>query len=229
MPMKDEEYLFISDVREKKRIANSAFNKRTHCGKGGAVKFPSDNLSRKELNAMNGKVESYRMNDPMTYAEFKKMPDDLKISYVKLIRQKFGVSDSQIAKMLGVPQSSFSNEVRSLGIGTGRNSRNGKTGDKEGFWTWVHGLYSPGTVEPVVAPEETKEPEPVVFNPEPEPAVPAPVESVPFILPERGSLTFEGNAQDILKSVGVLMGGANVRVTVAWTVCPEEGACSLGD
>lgn len=229
MPMKDEEYLFISDVREKKRIANSAFNKRTHCGKGGSVKFPSDNLSRKELNAMNGKVESYRLNDPMTYAEFKKMPDDLKIAYVKAIRQKFGVSDSQIAKMLGAVQSTFSRDVRLLGIGTGRNSRNGKTGDKEGFWTWVHGVELSGTVEPVSAPEEAEEPEPIVFNTEPEPVVPAPVESAPFILPESGSLTFEGNAQDILKSVGVLMGGANVRLTVSWTVCPEEGACDIGD
>ena len=47
--MTDERYTFVSDVRDKKRTARGAFNKRTHCGKGGAVKFPSDFMSKKEI------------------------------------------------------------------------------------------------------------------------------------------------------------------------------------
>ena len=45
----DEQYEMIRDSREKKSIAASAFKQKTHCGKGGRVKFPSDYMSKKEL------------------------------------------------------------------------------------------------------------------------------------------------------------------------------------
>ena len=60
--MKDEEYLFHQTCREQKNIARSARNKRTHNGKGGRVKFPSDYMTKKELQKMNGEVKSYRLN-----------------------------------------------------------------------------------------------------------------------------------------------------------------------
>ena len=63
--MKDETYAFISDVKEKGFTARSARHTRTHCGKGGRVRLPSDNLSKKELEKLNGECKSFRLNDPM--------------------------------------------------------------------------------------------------------------------------------------------------------------------
>lgn len=79
----DEQYVMISDSIEKKKIARSSHNRKTHCGKGGRVKFPSDYLSKKELKAMNGDVKSYNLNRPMTWEEFRSMPKDLQIMYIK--------------------------------------------------------------------------------------------------------------------------------------------------
>ena len=79
--MSDEKYELMQDTRDKAITARSARSTRTHCGKGGAVKFPSDNLTKKEREAMNGKCETYRMNDPMTWEQFKAMPDDLKVCW----------------------------------------------------------------------------------------------------------------------------------------------------
>lgn len=62
--MTDERFTFIEDCKDKKRTARGAHNKRTHCGKGGAVMFPSDYLTTKEKKAMNGECKAYRMNDP---------------------------------------------------------------------------------------------------------------------------------------------------------------------
>ena len=62
----DEQYVMISDSIEKKKIARSSHNRKTHCGKSGRVKFPSDYLSKKELKAMNSDVKSYNLNRPMT-------------------------------------------------------------------------------------------------------------------------------------------------------------------
>lgn len=85
--MKDEEFLFHSDCHEKKVTARSARNTRTHNGKRGKVKFPSDYLTKKEIKAMSGEVKSYRLNEPMSWREFKAMPDDIKVTYIKLLRE----------------------------------------------------------------------------------------------------------------------------------------------
>ena len=79
----DEQYVMISDSIEKKKIARSSHNRKAHCGKGGRVKFPSDYLSKKELKAMNSDVKSYNLNRPMTWGEFRSMPQDLQIMYIK--------------------------------------------------------------------------------------------------------------------------------------------------
>ena len=35
---------------------------------------------------MSGECKSYRLNSPMSWDEFKAMPDDIKITYIKLLR-----------------------------------------------------------------------------------------------------------------------------------------------
>lgn len=98
----DEQYMMISDSREKKSIAASAFKQRTHCGKGGSVKFPSDYLTKKERDAMNGEVKSYRMNEPISWEEFSEWPTEHKVTYIKKLRERFGVNDKYIADMFGI-------------------------------------------------------------------------------------------------------------------------------
>ena len=122
----DEQYVMISDSIEKKKIARSSHNRKTHCGKGGRVKFPSDYLSKKELKAMNGDVKSYNLNRPMTWEEFRSMPQDLQIMYIKKLRNEFGVPDIVLSKAMGVCKSSFSRAMSGLNLSLGKSS--GATG-----------------------------------------------------------------------------------------------------
>lgn len=124
--MPDEQYVMISDSIEKKKIAHSSHNRKTHCGKGGRVKFPSDYLSKKELKAMNGEVKSYNLNRPMTWEEFRRMPQDLQIMYIKKLRNEFGVPDNVLGKAMGVCRSSFSKAMRDLNLSLGKSA--GATG-----------------------------------------------------------------------------------------------------
>ena len=124
--MPDEQYVMISDSIEKKKIAHSSHNRKTHCGKGGRVKFPSDYLSKKELKAMNGEVKSYNLNRPMTWEEFRSMPQDLQIMYIKKLRNEFGVPDSVLGKAMGICRSSFSKAMRDLNLSIGKGA--GATG-----------------------------------------------------------------------------------------------------
>lgn len=159
--MKDETYAFIQDVKDKKITARSARSTRTHCGKGGKVRLPSDNLSKKELEKMNGECKSYRLNAPMTKEEFQSMPDDLKATYIKLLRSKYAIPDTQLGKAMGYPQQTFAKIVKKLGLGEGSASGGKKkVWDKEGFFAWWNGvdkLPTPVIAEPTQ--EEAEEPE----------------------------------------------------------------------
>lgn len=132
--MTDEKYTFITDVAEKKRTARGAFNKRTHNGKGGKVRFPSDYLSNKERNKMNGEVREYRMNSPITYSEFKKYPDDLKKNYVKRLRDMFDVSDTDIAAMMGVKAKTLNAALIKIDASGGRRGK--RKADYVAFEKW---------------------------------------------------------------------------------------------
>lgn len=132
--MTDEKYTFVTDVAEKKRIARGAFNKRTHNGKGGKVRFPSDYLSNKERNKMNGEIREYRMNSPITYAEFKKYPDDLKKKYIQRLRDMFDVPDKDIAEMMGVNVKTLATALAKIDARGGRRGK--RKADYVAFEKW---------------------------------------------------------------------------------------------
>lgn len=212
--MTDEKYIYTQDVRDKKITARSARSKRTHNGKGGAVKFPSDYMTKKELNAMNGEVKSYRLNEPMKWHEFKTMPDDIKVSYIKLLRAKYDVPDSYLADMFGVTRSSMSLETRRLGI-VSTHSPRGKW-DKEGWLAWVNGVSIKADTDDAVPAEKVAEAVTEVEEAEPVTDATEQTGATEKATPCSGYLSFVGSADDAMKTVAALLGGANVRINIAW-------------
>lgn len=205
--MTDEKFTFISDVREKKRIARGNYNKRTHAGKGGAVKFPSDYLSQKELKAMNGEVKSYRLNDPMKWQEFKALPDDIKVVYIEGIRERFRVSDSRIFKMFGVSQATGQNCFSKLGLCLGRKHKF-KNPDIDGWNAWTCTIHLGSTVE------ENK-----VESPDTASTL---IPTASKAVPHHGSMAFDSNPYDALRSIedafkAMVLEG-KVLLTVYWDI-----------
>ena len=138
MWLPDEQYEFIKDSREKKITARSASKQRTHAGKGGSVKFPSDYLTRKELKAMNGPVTEYNLSKPMSWDKFKSIPRDAQIEYIKGIRERFdGCTDTAIGEMFGVSSRTVSLYVKDLGLALGRGAGGSRKWDKDTFHRWA--------------------------------------------------------------------------------------------
>ena len=234
MNVKDETYAFISDVKEKKITARSARHTRTHCGKGGRVRLPHDNLSKKELLKMNGECKSYRLNDPMAWKEFKALPDDLKITYINLLRKKFKAPGIHIAKMMGINTCSYSQEINRLGISEGKMKPGQRTPwDKEGFYAWWHGVDKLPT--PVIE-EPTQAEEPEVFIEEDIPFEepdPIPVDDfmkfkvLPVLetaTPINGSMNFNCPADQALNTLAQILGKTNCAISIMWRVIEEGGA-----
>lgn len=148
----DEIHEFYEDCKDKKSTAQSARHARSHCGKGGRVKFASDYMTKKEREAMNGECKSYRMNDPISWEEFKTWPDEHKITYVKLLRAKYNVTDAALAEMMGIDRTWFKRMiVDALKLEGGKPGH--RVWDKEGFYAWWHGAKG-DAVKPSETPVE---------------------------------------------------------------------------
>jgi hypothetical protein len=100
----DEQYIFKNESREKRQIANSA-RKKHGCKKG--CRLPSDNLTKKQMEEMNGVVKTYNLEKQMTWENFRKMPMDIQKEYVTNMMEKHGARKVDLAKMLGASEGSF--------------------------------------------------------------------------------------------------------------------------
>lgn len=209
--MKDEEFLFYSDVAEKKRVARGAFNRRAHAGKGGAVKLPSDYVKRKDLEKMNGEVKTYSINSPMKWADFKALPDDLKVSYINVIRGRYGASDRKISAMLGVTQTTLSAVCRNLGVGCGEKRPKGRVFDKDAWEKWLHGVRLDKSEE------QTQKELPAETGPVQEPTTEAePKKRRLPPVPLSGSITYSDDAAYILRAAGEILCGYRAKITITW-------------
>lgn len=211
--MKDERYVFIQDVKEKKAIGRSSFNKRTHAGGSGKKKWAAELMTKKELEKMNGELKTYRLNDPMTWEEFKALPDDIKKMYIKAIQEKFNPFDASIAKTLfGVHPSTFLDVLKRLGMCHG-NVDQRRQWDKAGFEAWARGEKPTEAYQSLPKPTEEK----VVEVTE------AKVEYTEKkkAVPKTGRMDFEGTTEEIIETIASLLGGAEIKLTITWGLKAE--------
>lgn len=146
--MTDAEYLFKQTERERKRNARGAKNKIK--GGGGAVRLPSDNLTKKEREAMNGETVTYKVHSPVKWPEFKRWPPDIQREYFKRLDTSYRPTAEMYAAMFGVSKNSVSVLRASLGVKTGNRGRN--LPDAAG---WQRFTNRGGGEEEKAAPEET--------------------------------------------------------------------------
>lgn len=225
--MTDEKFVFIQDVKEKKSIGRSSFNKRTHTGKGGRVRFPSDSLTKKELESMNGETKTYRINSPMKWQEFKSMPDDLESAYIKALRNKFDVPNIEIRKMFGVSEPTLYAEFKRLGgLGVGGAK---KKWDKSNEWfAWLNGVKLDVKSEPEQEKEEKEteehiseetniEPVEIKNDVEPEKVHEAQVQAAPM----SGNMVFQCKANQALAMISRVIGDANAKISIAWEILQD--------
>lgn len=208
--MNDIKYTFIQDIKEKKTTARGSHNRRTHAGKGGAVKFPSDYLSKKELKAMSSETKTYKMNEPITWAEFKAMPVDLQRQYLKNLRDTYKVEYSTIAKMFGCSAWIMNDTAKKLGLAA--NGKKIKLADQKlkEFEAFAH-----GNAAKIPVPDETDTAE-VNNTPETPKNEPVAVNEFKAAIPVYGTMSFTGNATEALKTMIAILGGAAVDITVSW-------------
>lgn len=87
---KDIENMFNSEVAYKKKLSYGA-HKRNLVGKG-VVMTPSDFLTKKEREKMNGEVKTYSLLDRIPMNKFRALSTDDKMQRLKAIAKRYGAS-----------------------------------------------------------------------------------------------------------------------------------------
>lgn len=212
----DEQWAMIEDSIEKKNIAHSASHRRTHCGKRGGVALPSDFMSKKELNAMNGNVMTFNLKQPMSWEKFKNMPDDVKVEYVKMIRDKFKTPDKILAKCMGISYMYFGKCLRNLGLGQGKGAGRAnrfwsETKESELFREWW-GSDLETVTENV---NEIKESDVCLVEMTEDDT------ETKYASPKSGSLTFDCRADEAMNTIGKILGDRKVHIFIDWQVVED--------
>lgn len=210
----DEQWDMIEDSISKKRTAQSARHRRTHCGKSGSVKFPSDYMTKKELQQMNSECKSYRLNDPMSWKDFNELPDDLKRDYIKLIRDKYNAPDRDIAAMMKVNKATFSRLMKELGLSVGKRVglksdlwRKSEQGVAFYKWCWpTVWLINPEKIGLAIVEDQQTVSTVAVVNSR----------------PMSGSLVFECTLDEAMGTIHSIIQDNKVHLSIQWTLMKED-------
>lgn len=170
---------------------------------------------------MSGDCVSYRLNEPMRWDEFKKMPCDVQEIYLKGLINRYNAPLTALAKMLGVHRTTLVTYIAgNLNVPHVSNGGNRLWG-KEAFYSWCAGSEVPAPSEAPAPPDVQEENSSVASNVDdlhqPDPA--ATVQpSAGTIVPKSGRLDFEGGIDDILATLSTLFSGARGNATFSWEV-----------
>lgn len=101
---------FDWDVLQKKRIARSASKKK---GNRKGCRLPCDGLTQKQIEKKHGEVFCMNIDKPMSYEDWKKLPDDMKAEYYDAMVARFHVGTNSIAEMFGCQKTALQNYILS--------------------------------------------------------------------------------------------------------------------
>lgn len=204
--MTDEKYLFIQDSKDKKNVARSA-SKKNRTGKG-PVKFPSDYLTRKQKEALNGEMVTYSMNKRVDWGTFRSWPHDIQQEYVDGLVNKYGIGFSNLVDVFSAKYQTVYAYFVSHNISCPRTDQGHK---KKGSDEWLIFL---GKTENEVAkePQPAKKVEEQITTREPR--------STDIL--KRGTLTFEGSPIDICIELERMLGDKRRKFDISFYEIVED-------
>ena len=150
---------YFSDIREKKITGHSASKKVT---KKHGCKLPSDYLSRKEKQQMNGEVIIMNPNKVMSWDAFKAMPIDLQQSYLDHLQTEYRASGTDLSTMFGLCKNSIYAYAQKHGLTLLSVNRSQKTPAYRAKWqAFLNGEKADSSTEteqPIDIPAEESAP-----------------------------------------------------------------------
>ena len=161
---------FDFDAMQKKRIAQGAKHK---VGRRSGCTLPSDTLTEAQKRKLNGPVVTLKLDEPMTWKDFKALPEDKRRLYAEHIKELYNPSWKQWGQMFHTHPNTVRQhfirytiaDARGWGASTTRADRarwdafcNGVVGGRPGTPANTVIEAADDTVEPTNDAVETEEP-----------------------------------------------------------------------
>lgn len=214
--MDEAEKIFNQTSYERKRTGYGAYHKKGGC-KSKRCSLPSDRLTAKEKEALNGELTTFKLGAPMDWHTFKCMPADLQYDYLKCLRDKYEGRDKDIAEMFGIQERTFS-AYKAKHFRTLKGTRGGAV-RRDVSPAWLAFINTEAETSDEVthvnvipyAPEEDEEEE--------LPAIPQPLSAPPVLLGVTGgTIRFTGSREAFLQCVErMLEDGVAYRLALDFT------------
>lgn len=157
---------FDYDVRQKKALARNAIYRKNGC-KSKKCTLPSDKLSKAEWKKRNGEIMTYDFGKPISWKDWKAMPDDLQVEYFNGLKKRFpNIPQSTMASdLFHVAGNTLSIELSRLGISGVRGGHKPMPSvETRNAWKkWI--LWNGMEPKPIPAHTPEKEEEPMVPKP----------------------------------------------------------------
>lgn len=168
---------------------------------------------------MSGEVKTYRLNEPMTWQEFKAMPGDIQEQYIKLLRAKFKVSYEELSKMFGICRDGVQKHLKRNGLEVEKPFPKGVF-HKEEWFAWLNGVKLQKEAEIREEPIAEAVTEDTKSNEDKPNAEPVKQEKSMKVqekaIPCSGTLTFYSPAKSALETVAAILGNKAVAITISW-------------
>lgn len=212
--MTDERFVYTSDIRERKGMANGARGVKNG-SRSKACSLPSDGMSAAQWKKQNGPVENVQLGQPMSWAELKKLKPHLQYLYLDYVVNHYKARRVDLLEMLGVSTATFWKFEKTLP--SKLNYGGGARKVSPEFEAFIAGDPQNAPDAPTVAQDAPTEQEAASASVEPQEATQ--VEQRPVIV--AGSVTVCGSANDALAALLRLV---KPSVRYKFTVSFEEDA-----
>ena len=234
--MKDERFVYYQDVKDRKNLSRNSKYKKNG-SRSRKCTLPSDYMTRKQKEELNGMVKSYTMNTLHPWSEVTHWPTDLRLEYLKKLLG-MGANRKEIADVMGVHRSTIGRVLREGGIDAESTRPPRMTAEQKKAWLEFIGekyvVIDDDKPEPESKPEPEKkvvfyreawerEAKPVVVDAQPEDAscrapgsmdmTPKSVE--PATVCESLEVVFTGSMAEVIRALSLLpVGKGRHRITV---------------
>ena len=164
-------------------------------------------------------MHTYQLGAPMSWKEFKALPDDLKCVYVLKLREKFNVNAVKLAEMFGVRGATVRRVCIDLGLSE-KTHRNMSKAQIEAWKKFCDPTYGEEPEEED-APIECEEEDNEVMDTKVEISK-MPAEKKSGCSINSGILQFTGKAPDITISLMKFLGDSAYKISVEFSEITEE-------
>ena len=204
---------FDYDARQKKNIAASARH-RVSGAKSKRCTLPSDYLTEKQRQELNGAVESVNLNKPITWQELKALPPSLAKEYCETLHRVHKATIKGASRMFGVDQTAYKPFLRQIGAVVQRQTGKPCKEDAETFARFL------GEIPATEKPPEAARPAPEMLPTKKQEPIKQPTAQP--VQPDSMTISITGSLDKLAGYISLLPMDGKLKMTIMLEKVTEE-------